>query len=84
LNGIRQQGTGKSAEELFSEEKALLVKHPAAGMICSEQVQSRVDKYATISYRTNRYSVPHHLVGEFVEVSVYSRELQIYFENSNG
>ena len=81
LNGIRQQGTGKSAEELFSEEKALLVKHPAAGMICSDQVQSRVDKYATISYRTNRYSVPDHLVGEFVEVSVHSRELQIYFEN---
>ena len=50
-------------------------------MICSEQVQSRVDKYATISYRTNRYSVPDHLVGEFVEVSVHSRELQIYFQN---
>lgn len=81
LNGTRQQGTGKSAEELFSEEKAALIHHPAAGMIRSEQAQCRVDKYATISYRTNRYSVPDHPVGEFVEVSVHSRELQIYFQN---
>ena len=50
-------------------------------LICSEQVQLRVDKYATICYRTNRYSVPDHLVGEFVDVSVHSRELQIYLEN---
>lgn len=81
LNATRQQGTEKSADELFGEERAALIHHPAAGMICSEQEQCRVDKYATISYRTNRYSVPDHLVGEFVEVSVHSRKLEIYFQN---
>ncbi|MBK5196410.1 MAG: IS21 family transposase [Proteiniphilum sp.] len=81
LNGTKQQGTGKSADELFLQEKRVLGKHPSTGLICSEQVQSRVDKYATISYRTNRYSVPDHLVGEFVDVSVRSRELQIYVQN---
>ncbi|MDG2861187.1 IS21 family transposase, partial [Vibrio parahaemolyticus] len=81
LNATRQQGTEKSADELFGEERAALIHHPAAGMICSEQEQCRVDKYATISYRTNRYSVPDHLVGEFVEVSVHSRKLDIYFQN---
>jgi transposase len=81
LNAGKQQGTGKSADELFSQEKNLLGKHPAMELVCSEQVQLRVDKYATISYRTNRYSVPDHLVGEFVDVSVRSRELQVYVQN---
>ena len=81
VNGIKQQAIGKSAVELFSQEKGLLFKHPTVELICSEQVQLRVDKYATISYRTNRYSVPDHLVGEFVDVSVRSRELQIYVQN---
>ena len=77
LNAGKQQGTGKSADELFSQEKDLLGKHPAMELVCSEQVQLRVDKYATISYRTNRYSVPDHLVGEFVDVSVRSRAVQV-------
>lgn len=71
LNAGKQQGTGKSADELFLQEKNLPGKHPAMELVCSEQVQLRVDKYATISYRTNRYSVPDHLVEEFVDVSVH-------------
>lgn len=78
LNAARQQGAGKSADELFLQEKAALGRHPLRELSCSEQLQSRVDKYATISYRTNRYSVPEYLVGEFVEVRAGSRELQIY------
>jgi transposase len=81
LNGSLQQGPGKSAEELFEQEKKVLGKHPGIGLTCSEQVQLRVDKYATVSYRTNRYSVPDHLVGEFVDVGVGSRELAVYVQN---
>ena len=54
LNGTKQQGTGKSAEELLTEEKKVLVKHPSSVMICSEQIQLRADKYATVSYQGNR------------------------------
>jgi hypothetical protein len=54
LNATKQQGTGKSAEELLTEEKKVLVKHPSSVMICSEQIQLRVDKYATVSYQGNR------------------------------
>lgn len=78
LNDTRQQGTGGSASELFLREKSVLGEHPGMGLVCSELVQLRVDKYATVSYRTNRYSVPDHLVGEFVDVSVRSRELHIH------
>lgn len=50
-------------------------------MICSEQIQLRADKYATVSHQGNRYSVPDHLVGLFVDVSIRSREVYIFFEN---
>lgn len=81
LNASKQQGTGKSADELMIEEKEALSKHPASVMICSEQIQLRVDKYSTVCYKGNRYSVPDHLVGQFVDMSVRSREIHIYSQN---
>lgn len=81
LNATKQQGTGKSADELMIEEKEALSKHPASVMICSEQIQLRVDKYSTVCYKGNRYSVPDHLVGQFVDMSVRSREIHIYSQN---
>ncbi|OCW93338.1 hypothetical protein A9168_11640 [Macellibacteroides sp. HH-ZS] len=81
LNALKQQGTGKSAEELLAEEKKVLAKHPSSVMICSEQIQLRADKYATVSYQGNRYSVPDNLVGLFVDVSVRSRQIHIYSQN---
>jgi transposase len=81
LNGVKQQGTGKSANMLLEEERRVLGKHPVSVMICSEQIQLRADKYATVSHQGNRYSVPDHLVGLFVDVSIRSREVYIFFEN---
>ena len=77
LNHNQQQLSGKTAAELFKEEKSALRATPIK-MLCSEMVQLRVDKYATVSYKTNRYSVPDHLVGTFIEVKVMSDELQVY------
>ena len=81
LNAVKQQRTGKSANELLKEEKRVLGKHPSSVMICSEQIQLRVDKYATVSYQGNRYSVPDNIVGVFVDVSIRSREVHIYSQN---
>lgn len=79
LNAKPQQLTGKSADALLEEERAALL--PACSKLaCAEQLQLRVDKYATISCRTNRYSVPDHLVGHYVDVKVQSTQLQIYAE----
>jgi transposase len=83
LNDQKQTGSGQTANEMLLKEKAHLLQLPAAPLICSEQVQLRVDKYATISYGTNRYSVPDHLVGEFVEVNILSDQLSIYHQNKH-
>lgn len=77
LNMKKQQLSGKTAVELFEEEKKALLPAPVK-MLCSEQKELRVDKYATVSYSTNRYSVPDHLVGHFVDVKIQSHEIMIY------
>ena len=81
LNGQKQSLTGKSGLELFSEEQETLGRLPLSEPVCAEQIQLRVDKYSTISYSANRYSVPDHLVGQFVDVSILSNELHIYYQN---
>ncbi len=77
LNASKQKLSGKTANELFCDEQKALMSVPAK-LACAEQVQLRVDKYATITYRTNRYSVPDHLVGHFADVKVQSHHLQVY------
>jgi len=80
LNGTIQQLTGKTAKQMLEEERSALlpVKVPLA---CSESVELRVDKYSTLSYGTNRYSVPDHLVGKFIDAKIYSDKLEIYYQN---
>lgn len=77
LNAKQQITRGKSANELFSEEQSELLPAPFK-LACAEQVQLRVDKYSTISYHTNRYSVPDHLVGKFIDVKVSSGQVQVF------
>ncbi len=80
LNQAKQQLTGRTANEMFSEEKNLLWQHQGA-LACSNSEQLRVDKYATISYCTNRYSVSDKLVGCFVDVKIFSHKIEVYFQN---
>lgn len=82
LNDKQQAGSGKTAREMLFEEKAYLGALPPSKPVCADQVQLRVDKYATISYRTTRYSVPDHLVGQFVDVNVLSGGLEVYCQNN--
>jgi transposase len=80
INNTRQQLTGKTAQELFNQEKEALYRAPLP-LKCCEVIQSRVDKYATISCRSNRYSVPDNLVGHFVDVKQFSKTIEIYAED---
>lgn len=80
LNNTKQQLTGKTANEMFDDERSALTVAPVR-LLCSEQIQLRVDKYATVSYKTNRYSVPDHLVGTFVDAKIMSHELWFYHDN---
>ncbi len=80
LNQAKQQLTGHTAIEMFANEKDLLWQHTGP-LACSDSEQLRVDKYATISYCTNRYSVSEKLVGCFVDVKIFSNTIEAYFEN---
>lgn len=77
LNNTKQQLTGKTANELLDDERASLVPLPPR-LLCSEQIQLKVDKYATASYKTNRYSVPDDLVGAFVQAKIMCHEIWFY------
>ena len=80
LNQAKQQLTGRTAMEMFADEKDLLWHHTGP-LACSDSTQLRIDKYATISYCTNRYSVSDKLVGCFVDVKIFSNTIEVYFEN---
>jgi hypothetical protein len=80
LNNSKQQLTGLTAMEMFADEKELLWPY-SEPLACWDTEQLRVDKYATISYCTSRYSVPDNLVGCFVDVKIFSQKIEVYFEN---
>lgn len=80
INNTKQQLSGKSANEMFAQEKEHLIEHTGT-LAFSDYEQLRVDKYATISYRTNRYSVSDKLVGRFVDVKIYSSKLEVFYDN---
>ena len=80
INQTKQQLTGRTAMEMFADEKGLLWQHTGP-LACSDSEQLRVDKYATVSYCTNRYSVSEKLVGCFVDVKIFSNTVEAYFEN---
>ena len=77
LNTTKQQGTSKTANELFAQEKPQL--YPVTSNLeCAEATELRVDKYATISWKGNRYSVPENLIDQFVWVKCYSHKIEVY------
>ena len=81
LNQTKQQLTGLTADELFKDEQPHLYKTTSA-LAFSESTPCRVDKYATICFGTNHYSVPDHLVESLVDVKVYSLKLEIFYRNT--
>ena len=81
INNTKQQITGKTAKEMFTHEKQALLQCPPK-LSCYEEEYLKVDKYATVCYRTNRYSVPDHLVGNMVETRIMSGQILIYINGT--
>lgn len=46
---------------------------------CFEGDHAKVDKYSTISYKKNRYSVPGFLVGRLLDLKIFAEKIDIYF-----
>lgn len=78
LNAVDRQG--KRADTLFAEEKNLLWAYPGE-MNCYLLETFRVDKQATICYKTNHYSVPDHLVGALLEVKIDAHGLTCFYQS---
>ena len=76
------QGKTQSANNSLKEElQHMLPIMPAYDVSSTKEL--RVDKYSTIRVDGNRYSVPDHLVGEFVTVKIYPEYLEIYKETKH-
>ena len=72
--------SNKTANELFEHEKPNLftVQYPYK---CFENDHAKVDKYSTISYKKNRYSVPDFLVGRLLDLRIFAEKIDVYFNN---
>jgi len=66
-----------SAQDMLEKEKNYLLLLPPR-YDTARITEARVDRYATINVDTNHYSVPDHLVGEFVLVKIYPDQILCY------
>jgi len=71
---------GKRPIDLLAIEKQYLKELPPV-FDCGVMERGKVDKYSVITYQTNRYSVPDHLVGKIVDIKIYPENLVCYHEN---
>ena len=77
---FNRDNQGKRSIDLLELEKKQLAPVPPP-FDCAHLEQCRVDKYSVITYGTNRYSVPDHLVGRIVDIKVYPEQLHCYHDN---
>jgi transposase len=71
---------GKVPGEGLEQERLNLWKYPGT-MECYIAQELKVDKYATVCFGTNRYSVPDYLCGRMAEVKAYANQLKMYYAN---
>ncbi|MCI2423851.1 IS21 family transposase [Saccharopolyspora sp. K220] len=78
-NDDRRIGTRpRTIGEYFAVEKPLLTPLPDEPFETGRWFSPRVDRYAQISVRTNRYSVPVKLIGRQVRVLLHASYLIVY------
>jgi hypothetical protein len=80
LNGRPSLTTKISPLNLLENERKGLYGYPGL-MECFAAENYKVDKYSTISFGTNRYSIPDHMIGKMVFVKIYSQKLKIFDGN---
>jgi transposase len=79
VNSRPHAETKRPPVELLEAERPLLRSLPELrpALACGER--RKVDRLATVRFASARYSVPHRLVGETVEVAASDRELTVLF-----
>jgi hypothetical protein len=81
LNNTSQQlSNGKTADELFEQEKPHLYK-TSLPYKCYKEEHSKADKYSTIILSGNRYSVPDFLVGKIIKINAFAEKMDMYYND---
>jgi transposase len=68
----------RTVGEFFAIERPLLAPLPLEAFETGRVLTPRVDRYAQVTVRMNRYSVPVRLIGRQVRVLLHASELVIY------
>jgi hypothetical protein len=75
----RRIGTrARTVGEHFAIEQPMLKPVPDEPFETGLRMSLRVDRYAQVSVRTNRYSVPARLIGRTIRVKLHASELIVY------
>lgn len=67
----------KTGHELIQDEKKYLYRVNSP-YNCFTHEYAKVDKYSTIIYQGNRYSVPDYLVGKLLELKIFAEKIVVY------
>lgn len=68
----------RTVGEFFAIERPLLAPLPQEAFETGRMLTPRVDRYAQVTVRMNRYSVPARLIGRQVRVLLHASELVVY------
>lgn len=80
LNSRIQSLKGKTANELFEEERKCLGEYlPKFDAAITNEL--KVDKYSCITVEQNHYSVPEQYVGKIVFVKIFTSKIICYYNN---
>jgi len=75
-------GAKQSPSEILKAEQEYLL--PLMPFFSASKIeQLKVDKYSTISFDTNRYSIPDQYVGKCMTVRIYPTKLKISYNDEN-
>lgn len=66
----------------FDEERVVLKSLPAQRLDSCQRLQVRVSRGSTILVQKNHYSVPSSLIGQKVEVRVYARQIEVWYDQT--
>ena len=77
---LRTLRTGRNAhrKERFAEELAVLKALPARRLEMTQRIKVRVDSGSIIHVKSNVYSLPSRLIGEWVEVHLGAEFLEVW------
>ncbi|MCA1701383.1 MAG: IS21 family transposase, partial [Actinobacteria bacterium] len=82
VNAEPHSETKRRPSEAIADERSLLRPLPTSRPPAACGEQRKVDRLATVRFHSARYSVPHRLVAETVEVQASDRDLTVLAEGT--